>query len=104
LVEIACFSDKGIFVPAGIVTTFGSTATAVGVVVTAAAGAEPAAALSAFGVSAACPNAIPDNNKKVHALRIANLQNQHFRPRISRSAARMLPVPLKVILKESIGS
>jgi hypothetical protein len=63
LVEIACFSDSGILVPAGIVNAFGSEVAAAGTAV--------AAASCGFGVSAACPNAIPDNSKKVHAPRIS---------------------------------
>jgi hypothetical protein len=73
LVEIACFNNKGILVPAGIVTTLGSEAAA-GAGLEAAAGAEPAAA-SGFCVSAACPNAIPESTRTVKSPRIATSSN-----------------------------
>src|SRR5271154_370610 len=99
---MACFSDSGILVPAGIVSAFGSVAAAGAGV---AAGAALASALSLCGVSAACPNAIPDNSKKVHAPRITDLQNRQFSPRIARSGAKMLAIPFGVIQTElSSGS
>jgi hypothetical protein len=93
LVEIACFSDNGIFVPVGIVTTLGSAAGAglgvaagvelAGVELAAGAeltaGAELGVALSGFGASAACPNAIPEIRTTIH------------NPRICTSTGKTLP-------------
>jgi hypothetical protein len=71
LVEIACFSERGILVPAGIVTAFGSGTGA---------GAELADS-AVFGVSdpgagvaagvASCASDIPTSNKTVERARIA---------------------------------
>src|SRR5271167_2854344 len=98
LVEIACFSNKGILVPAGIVIAFGSEAAAgAGFAAAPAAGAELAAGGSGFCASAVCPNAIPDNSKNTHAPRITNLQSRQFSREYHASAARMLAFPPGVI-------
>src|ERR1700678_1081340 len=67
---MACFRDRGILVPAGMVKVFASGAAgAAGLGVAAAGGAELADA-SGFGLSAVCANAIPEIRRNVRSSRI----------------------------------
>jgi hypothetical protein len=78
LVEIACFSDKGIFVPAGIVTIFGSEAVVGAGLGATAAGA--AAAGSARAVvdcgAASCPSDIPEISNRANTNRITTSEGE----------------------------
>jgi hypothetical protein len=77
LVEIACFSNKGILAPAGIVTTFGSAADGKELAATAFADAGFVASvwLAEFAAAGAafCPNAIPEIRTTVKKTRIVYL-------------------------------